>query len=224
MTSGAAQLGLPFVHEAAFDPADFMPDDSNAEALGWLETAWPMGRLALWGDAGCGKTHLLHVWAARTGAVLLDGRGLTGLAPLPASGGLAVDQADAAAEQPLLHLLNAAAELGLPVLLAARTAPARWPTKLPDLASRLRAMPAVELGRPGDAMLRALFATLLAARQLSVPEAVQDWLLLRLPRNPAALRDAARRLDEAALAAGRRVTHAIAGRIVTDGAGCEAGT
>ena len=224
MTSGAAQLGLPFVHEAVFDPADFMPDDSNAEALRWLQTAWPMGRLALWGDAGCGKTHLLHVWAARTGAVLLDGRGLTGLAPLPASGGLAVDQADAAAEQPLLHLLNAAAELGLPVLLAARTAPARWPTKLPDLASRLRAMPAVELGRPGDAMLRALFATLLAARQLSVPEAVQDWLLLRLPRDPAALRDAARRLDEAALAAGRRVTHAIAGRIVTDGAGCEAGT
>ncbi len=130
-----------------------------------------------------------------------------------AGAGLAVDDADGAPERPLLHLLNAAAEAGRPVLLAARSPPSRWATRLPDLASRLRATATVELAPPGDDMLRALFANLLAARQLAVPETLQRWMLLRLPRHPAALREAARQLDSAALAAGR-VTQAVAAAVV----------
>ena len=43
---------------------------------------------------------------------------------------VAIDGADLAPERPLLHLLNAAGEFRLPVLLAARRPPARWPTAL----------------------------------------------------------------------------------------------
>ena len=209
-----AQLPLPFEHAARYDPADFLPGACNAEALAWLGAPWPGRRLAVWGAAGSGKTHLLHCWACRSGASSVPGEALTGLLRLPAGGGLAVDNADRAAEQPLLHLLNAAAEAGLPVLLAARAAPARWPVALPDLRSRLRAVTAVELAAPDEAMLRTLFASLLSARQLAVAEPVQDWLLRRLPRDPAALRDAAARLDHAGLAAGRRVTQAMAAAVV----------
>ena len=64
----------------------------------------------------------------------------------PPTTALAIDDADAVPEATvLLHTLNAAAEARLPVLLAARTAPARWPVSLPDLASRLRATTAVAL-------------------------------------------------------------------------------
>ena len=95
---------------------------------------------------------------------------LSGLPELPAAG-IAIDDADAVAdEDALLHLLNAAGEAGLPVLLAARTPPARWAAHLPDLASRLRAMTAVEIGPPEDTLLRTLLARLLADRQLRVPE------------------------------------------------------
>ncbi len=212
--SASRQLALPFVHEPTYDPAAFLPGASNAAVLAWLDAPWPGERLALWGEPGCGKTHLLHVWAARSGAALLSGPALTGLVALPPSGGLAVDRADAAPEQPLLHLMNAAAEAGLPVLLAARNPPARWQTRLPDLASRLRAVTSVEVAMPDDAMLRVLFASLLAARQLTVPEPVQDWLRLRLPREPASLRQAAALLDQAALAAGRRVTQAMAAQVL----------
>lgn len=206
------QLALPFAAAAQYDSEDFLADPANAEARAWLDTPWPGGRLALWGEEGCGKTHLLHVWAARAGATVLPGPELRGLMALP-PGGIAVDDADAAREEPLLHLLNAAAEAGLPTLLAARDAPARWRTRLPDLASRVRATAAVELRPPGDDLLRALLARLLAARQLVVAEAVQDWLLLHLPRHPAALREAAARLDHAALAAGRRVDRTLAAAI-----------
>jgi chromosomal replication initiation ATPase DnaA len=208
------QLPLPFAHEPRFGAADLLEAPSNAEALAWLAptAAWPQRRLALWGPEGCGKTHLLHVWAVRVGAERLSG------ATLPREAGppdrpLAIDDADTAAELPLLHLLNASAEAGRPVLLAARAAPARWAIGLPDLASRLRATTAVEIRPPDDGLLRALLARLLAERQLAVAEPIQDWLLLRLPRTPAAMREVAARLDRAALVAGGRVTRAVAAEV-----------
>ena len=206
----ARQLALPLGFTAHFDAASFLPDESNAEARVWLDAAWPGGRLALWGGEGRGKTHLLHIWVDRMRGALLPGPGLRGVLPVPPAGGLAVDDADAAPEEPLLHLLNMAAEAGCPVLLAAREPPSRWGTTLPDLASRLRALPAVALAAPGDDMLQALLARLLAERQLAVPQPVQEWLLLRLPRHPGALREAAARLDRAALASGRGVTRVMA--------------
>jgi chromosomal replication initiation ATPase DnaA len=229
MTAALCQLVLPFPHQPDFAASDFITAPSNAAALAWLDRTadWPGGRLALWGEAGRGKTHLLHRWADGRGARLLSGPALTGLpelpeVQLPGVGGVALDDADMAAEETaLLHLLNAAAEAGLPVLLAGRTPPARWPVRLPDLASRLRAITAVEIGPPEDSLLRALLARLLSDRQLAVAEGVQDYLLTRLPRTPAALADAVRRLDRYALATGGAVTRALSAMVLAEIAGVE---
>ena len=65
------------------------------------------------------------------------------------NGALALDDADTVAAEPLLlHLLNTARDRGLRVLLAGRTPPSRWPVRLPDLSSRLRAITAVEIRPP----------------------------------------------------------------------------
>ncbi len=210
------QLLLPFAHAPPY-AADFLPADSNAEALAWLARAadWPQRRLALWGEEGCGKTHLLHLWTARTGAVLIGGPALSdGLAP-PAQA-RAIDDADAAPELALLHLLNAAAEARQPVLLAGRQPPTRWPVALPDLASRLRAITAVEIRPAKDSLLRAVLAKMLAERQLAVPEPVQEWLLARLPRTPGALREAAAGLDRTSLGAGAPITIGLARRALPE--------
>lgn len=214
------QLALPFVHAPRLTEADFLPNAATGAALAWLARVadWPGGRLALWGGPGSGKTHLLHIWATRAGASLITGSMLRDpmlydpmLRDQWPPGPLAIDDADLApSEIGLLHALNAAQEARLPVLLAARTPPARWPTRLPDLASRLRATTAVPLGAADDGFLRRLLARLLSDRQLVVSSAVQEWLLAVLPREPAALREAAARLDRAALAAGRSVTRTLA--------------
>ena len=213
------QLGLPFLHEAYYAEADFVAAPSNREARAWLEDTapgqWPGRRLALWGGEGAGKTHLLHAWAGRAGAAVLYGPELrrwhAEARARVAPWALAVDDADLAADEAvLLHLLNAAAEGGRPVLLAGREPPARWPVALPDLASRLRATAAVGIGPADDALLRALLARLLGERQLEVSRSVQDWMLLRLPRTAGAMREAAARLDRLALAHGGPVTRALA--------------
>ena len=223
------QLPLPFPHAQAFLDADFLRFPSNHAAGAWLErgTDWPGGRLALFGEPGCGKTHLLHIWARRHGCALLSGARLSGLPYLPEGRGIALDDADEAGDEiALLHLLNAAAEAGMKLLIAGRQPPARWPVRLPDLASRLRAIIAVPIDPPEDGLLAALLARLLSDRQLAVPEPVRTHLLARLPRTHAALAEAARRLDLAGLALGGRVTRAVADRVIAEmaaGAGLETG-
>ena len=215
----SGQLILRFPPMQRFAAADFLPAPCNAAALTWLARTqeWPNRRLALWGEAGNGKTHLLHIWAERAGAALLRGQSLHGLTELPIRGGIALDNADATADEAaLLHLLNAAYEAGLPLLMAGRTPPARWETRLPDLASRLRAVSAVAIEAPDDELLRALLIRLVRDRQIAVPEAVHEWLLRRLPRTPAALREAVERLDEAALAGGSAITRTLAAAVLAD--------
>lgn len=213
-------MPLPFPHAPRFDRMAFFEAPSNLQAVSLLAKpqAWPQHRLAVWGNAGSGKSHLLDRWARHHRATRLSGEALAheDLALEPPTGPLAIDDADLAAERPLLHVLNAASEAGFSVVIAGRAAPARWDTHLPDLDSRLRATLAVEIRPADDDLLRALLAALLADRQLPVPETVQEFLLRRLPRTPAALREAAARLDHLALASGGRINRAMAASVVSE--------
>lgn len=212
----ARQLVLPLPLVTSYEPADLLDDQSNREALAWLARPedWPDGRLALWGPPATGKSHMLHGLAGRRGWPVLAGPSLRdtagGLPDIPLSPGVAVDDADCAAEErPLLHLLNLCAERRQPVLLAGREPPARWPVALADLRSRLRAMTAVMVAPPGDALLAALLRKHLADRQLRVDAGLQAWLLPRLPREAVAIAEAAARLDRAAMLAGGRLTRPV---------------
>jgi chromosomal replication initiation ATPase DnaA len=208
----ARQLPLVIPVGPAYDEAGFLHAPSNEAARTWLARTevWPDRRLALWGDADRGKTHLLRIWAGRTGAAVVDGRLLSGFPEVASPAGAAVDDADHADEAALLHLLNTAHDLDRPVLLAGRAAPARWSVTLRDLDSRLRAITAVEVEAPDDDLLRRLLLLWLAERQLVADEALHGRLLLRLPRNPHVLRAAVARLDQEALASRvRTVTPAM---------------
>jgi len=210
---GRGQLALPFRHRPRYAAFEFLAAASNEEARLWLGRTgvWPDGRLVLWGPPGCGKTHLLHIWAEAVGAAVLSAASAGDLTGAARSGALAIDDADRASDEAmLLHALNIAAAAGRPVLLAGRKAPALWPVGLEDLASRVRAAAAVAIGMAEDSLLAALLARLLAEHQLVVGPAVQDWLLNRLPRSPEAICAAVAWLDAIALASGRSVSRDLA--------------
>lgn len=212
------QLALPFIESAQlYRIEDFCPAPSNAAAREWLAspTTWSNGRLILWGDAGCGKTHLLHVWAQTYNAHVIEGTALRGLVRPHAP--LAIDDADLVPEPvALLHLLNAASEEGVPVLMASRLAPLRLSYRLADLTSRLRASASVEIRSPEDDLLDALLTRLAATRQLNLPPAVHNTLRLHLPRTPAFYREAIARLDRLAMDRGMKITRAMATEILTE--------
>ncbi|HEY4250599.1 MAG TPA: hypothetical protein VGM87_05350 [Roseomonas sp.] len=210
--SGGRQLALALSVPVSRHRADLIEDASNAEALAWLDRPgdWPLGRFAIHGPPGVGKSHMLAAMAEAHGWAMLDATMLRGLPELPGAG-VVLDDADCAAEEAaLFHLINLCAERGAKLLLAGRRPPARWPVALPDLASRLRATAAAGIGPPSDALLGALLAKLFADRQLRVAPDLQSWLLARLPREAAALAEAVARLDRAALAARVPVTRGLA--------------
>ena len=215
MIAPPAQLPLDLGHRPALDRDAFLVTDSNAAAVGWIDRwpAWPMPALVLEGPPGAGKTHLASVWRARAAADLVEGAALDAAhVPqlLDAGRPLVIEQADGAAERPLLHLYNGFAERKLSLLLTAGAAPARWGTRLPDLSSRLKALPVAQILAPDDRLIHAVLIKLFADRQLVVADDVVDFLTARMERSFEAARALVGAIDAASLAARRRVTVPLA--------------
>ncbi len=197
--------------------ADFLVAPCNRDAVAWLDRwpDWPGPALVIHGPEGCGKTHLTHVWRAASGAVTLN-RAAPSALPDGAKA-CTLDDADAAVdERDLLHLYNVVAERGGHILLTARSGPAHWRLDLPDLASRLRAAPSVALGAPDDALIGAVLVKLFADRQLRVEPAVVTYLVMRIERSFAALREIVAALDASALIGKRNITVPLARGVLAE--------
>jgi chromosomal replication initiation ATPase DnaA len=214
----AQQLVLDLGQRPALGREDYLLAPSNADAVAWLDRwpDWPAPALTIHGPAGCGKTHLAHVWQARSGSRLIAAADL-GVADLRelAAQPVAVEDADRGVdEQALFHLYNLAAERKQHVLLTARSAPAHWALSLADLRSRLRAAPAVALVLPDEALIAAVLVKLLADRQLKVGSDVISFLVVRMERSFAAARNMVAALDGAALAARSNITVPLARQVL----------
>jgi chromosomal replication initiation ATPase DnaA len=215
------QLALALSHEESFAREDFLPGASNADALALIERwpDWPDRLLAVVGPEGAGKSHLAAIFAEASGARRLSARALgeTDLLAALATGALVIeDAAGDINERALFHLINLVREEEAWLLVTARSAPATWAVALPDLASRLRAIPAVTLASPDDALLRAVLLKLFADRQLAVDESLIAYLITRIERSFAAARAAVATLDHEALRLKRPVTRALAAEVLQD--------
>ena len=115
-------------------------------------------------------------------------------------------------ERALFHLLNLTRETGGHTLIASASDPAQWTVKLPDLASRLRALAVARLDPPDDALLRGVLVKHFADRQIGVEEPVISYLMLRMPRSLDAARAIVAELDALALAEKTPVSRALAAR------------
>jgi len=209
------QLILDLGHRPALEEADFLVAPCNRTAIRWLDRwpDWPAPALTLYGPAGCGKTHLARVFAARSRAPIVRADHLvTDAVPalLGSASTCVVDDADHAGAEPLLHLYNLIAERRGGVLLTAREPPARWLSLLPDLRSRLVAAPAVAVAAPDDALLAALMVKLFADRQLTVTEELVLFLVRHMERSFEAARRLVADLDAAALRDHRGITIPLA--------------
>lgn len=213
------QLSLGLALPTSWAREDFLDVPGNAAALAAVEAA-PQPALVLYGPPGCGKTHLAQIWAATHGARLIGPSELTAAAvDQLAQQPLVVDDADREADPvALFHLINLMRERRHALLLTGAAAPAHWAYTLPDLMSRLKAMPAERIAEPDDALLSAVLVKLFADRQLQVGEDVVKYLAARIERSCRAAREWVAVLDAAALAENRAVTVVLARRLLDEAA------
>ena len=217
------QLPLPFFFapEHGFDE---YYAGGNAEAVEHLRRA-AQGQaeplIFLWGEAGLGKTHLLHACCREAhraglhvsylplrlvrdfGGGILDGledQDLVCLDDLDAVAG------EPAWEQALFDLFNRLRDAGHGLVVTAQAPPDRVPVQLPDLQTRLAWGLTLMLRPLADA--DKLAALSLRAKQLGldVPPAVGRFLLSNYRRDLPGLLELIGQLDSATLAAKRKLT------------------
>ncbi len=217
--AGPRQMALDLALPESLARDDFLEAACNAEALKLVESwpDWPARVVALVGPPGAGKSHLGAIWADLSGARRLAARDLAGTVPADAlaPGALLLEDAGPkTSEVALFHLINAAKEEDAFVLVTAREAPVAWGVGLKDLASRLRALPAVTLAEPEDGLLRAVLVKLFADRQLLVDNEVVEYLARRMERSLDAARRLVAAIDREALETGRRLTRPLAAQVL----------
>lgn len=208
------QLIFPFEVRSASGREDFLVSPSNEYAVALIDRwpDWPTNQAALYGPSGSGKSHLVQIWQAKADAAVVSASALTrDIAESPDATPLAVEDVDSAGatsqrDQLLFTLLNKASR---PLLLTGHAPPADWAVTLPDLASRLRALPAFALWAPDDTLLAGIARKLFTDRQLEVPDTAIMRMIRSLERSPAAIRDFVARADAAALAQHRPINAAL---------------
>lgn len=217
---GGRQLIFDLPHREARGRDDFLVTGSNAKAVALVDAwpNWPSNAMMLSGPAGSGKTHLAEIWSETAGAARIAAMAITEetVPSLLEAGALVIDDApgDELDERALFHLLNLARENRASILMAAREPPAQWAVALPDLRSRLLAMPVIAIDLPDDALLRGVLLKLFADRQIQADEALLDYLVRRMPRSFAAARSLVAELDRKSLEEGTKVNRGLAARVL----------
>jgi chromosomal replication initiation ATPase DnaA len=215
MIANPSQLVLELPHREAHGAEDFLVSRSNAAAValvdGW--PSWPHPAAVVVGPEGSGKSHLANVWRLRSGASTLDAATLSDEAvAMSGTCALIVEDIDRGIgeERVLFHLLNLAREQRLAMLLTSRSAPGDIEIGLPDLRSRLRALPFARIETPDEALLRSVLVKQFSDRQLTVEPHVIAYLALHMERSMVAARQVVAAADRLALSRQRKVTRALA--------------
>jgi len=215
------QLSLPLEPASGYHIDDFVITMANQAAFELLEAwpNWPSPVVVLVGARGAGKSHLAAIWAAQSLAQAFA-PGRLGTAIEAAAQGKPVFLEDMAAglfdETELFHLINTVrqAKIEFPscaLLMTSQFRPVEWNVTLPDLASRLNAVPVVELGSPDEALLRMVLAKLFADRQLYVEPQIIEYSVNRIDRSLEAAVRLVQAVDRLALEKKSRVSrHLVA--------------
>jgi len=209
------QFTLDLTRPDDTSPSAFARAPANDAAVRMIELwpKWPGPAIGVVGPTHSGKSHLALIWAERASARRIPLEQLTtsdleaGLSTPLWDDRHADGQFD---EDALFHLLNLAKEENGAVLLTSNIPPAKWKVALPDLASRLKALPVAEIGEPDDALLEAILIKRFSDLGIDAEPAVMRFLLARIERSYLAAHVVSEALGRQTLATHRRVTVPLA--------------
>jgi chromosomal replication initiation ATPase DnaA len=216
------QLILPLDLPTSFHSKDFIVSSANEEAYMWVKSwpNWPTPYLVIYGDAGCGKTHLSHLWQEKTKAWRLKPREFKALSLsdlLEAPPFFILEDAHLLEKgEKLFHLYNHLLTAKGGLLLLSRTPPAQWKIKLPDLESRLKALSTVKINPPDEILLGYVIQKLFSDLQVRVEGTVVAFLLSHIERSFESAKMWVNLLNKEATAQKRAITVPLAREILKE--------
>lgn len=215
------QLPLDLAHHPGFSRDELVVSSANQAAVTLIDRwpDWPANLMIVAGPPGSGKSHLSSIWAQKADAFcidLADPGAIAAAAPLGMNlliDGIGDSPID---ENALFHAINATRASGKHVLITSRNWPAQWNIKLPDLLSRIKSAPMVEIAEPDDDLLSGVIVKLFADRQIDVDTMVVRFLVSRIERSLDTAQAVVARIDHAALEAKGRITRQLAASVLTE--------
>jgi len=208
--TGFVQLPLSLSYRKAFGRSDFIVAPCNQEAVSWVDKwpAWPFSAVLIYGEKGAGKTHLASIFSEYhvEAADLTDD-----FTPYFQKKIVVENLEQLKSEEALFHLFNFIRDLGGSLLLTAEKIPT---FHLPDLQSRIQAVPKAAISMPDEQLIFKVLKQAFEIRNILVDDSVLTYAVHRMNRS---FRDAQlviQKADERSLAEGRRITIPVIKEII----------
>ncbi len=210
------QLPFDLGHRQAYEREDFWVSSSNEEAVSLLDLwpQWSSHTLIILGEKASGKTHLLQVWKHEADALELSVDDLEEESITKVLAGhkyVAIDNAhnaigDEAKEKTLLHIYNALKDKGGNMVLCFEKPVKDYDFIVPDLKSRLMSLSVAAITPPDEELMAVMLTKMFSDRQIFVPQEVVQFILPRVNRSFAAIRDLVEAVDYKAMVNKKSVT------------------
>lgn len=210
------QIPLDLGHRTAMGRDDFLIAPNNQDAVAWIDhwPEWPAPVVILYGPIASGKSHLVAVWKEKSEAAYINPAALNDSSVrdlAQQARHLIIEDADSLIgkverEKGLFHLYNLFKEEKRTLLITLQEPPIRRSFAVPDLASRLRAAPAVAIREPDDVLLGAILVKLFNDRQLRVGADVVSYIVSHMERSFEAARIIVEQADTRAMIEKRAVS------------------
>ncbi len=159
---------------------------------------WPSAAVLILGPKGSGKTHLGQAWRNKYS-------------------GEFIDDAEAVDETTMFDVINRALAGQISgLVLASALPPTEWGVSMPDLKSRLNAMPTLTLAEHDEASLEPILRELFDQAGRVVGQDVVSFVLRQCERSVEALRELVLELDVAAGSKKADLTKAFVAKYLRD--------
>lgn len=209
-------LGITWRNQATF--SNFYTGSNNQLIESLMSLHEPL--IFIWGDTGCGKSHLLQAVCQKASddkqPVFLPMSEMLDLHPavlegMEAMNPLCIDDVQLIAgkrewEEALFHLFNRVRDQGGQMIISATAPPGQLNIQLPDLVTRLGWGAVYQVHSLDDAGKRIALQQRATQRGLLLPDEVVEFVLKRSVRDMNSLFDLLDKLDVASLAEQRKLT------------------
>lgn len=190
-----AQLSFSFenyFNKNPFNEEDFILLPENSTAVEFLNKFFaqkdyinsPIQSLILKGDGSSGKTHLLHVFAKKFNAEIINRKNISLVNPanfFSKNHFYIFDDVDEVSDEELiLHLINSALEAKAFLILSGKN---NWQFTLRDLNSRLKNIIDIAIENPSLDSIKQLLANGFSRRQIKLSNQIIDFIADNIDRS-----------------------------------------
>ena len=205
------QLIFKFPFSKKYYEQDFFVSSNNFSAYKLIESwpNWPGKWLNIFGQAGCGKTHLAKILEKKIDKIkLIEAENINNkiVEDLNSLDCLIIDNFDNNIDEKLLYsIFNQSKQLENYILINSITSIKDLKINLEDLKSRIRSFLFIGIELPTDDLLKVIISKTLSDNQININPKISDFIINNVERSYDKMFKFLKDLDELSLSTGKSI-------------------